>query len=95
MGKTTSLYRYTPKNSYYLKYYNPINIPMDSTDYILTIKPEYNNKPGKLAYDLYNSERLYWIFKYFNSDKINDPIFDLKEGMTIRVPTSERLFKYI
>lgn len=95
MSKQSSLYRYTPESSYYLGYYNPIQIPKDETDYILTVEPKYNHKPGRLALDLYNDERLGWIFRYFNNDIINDPIFDLKAGMKIRVPTVDKVLKYI
>ena len=95
MSNTSSLYKYTKKNSYYMSYYNPVDIPFDSSDYLYEVPAKYNNKPGRLAYDLYGDERLGWIFRYFNNDKINDPIFDLKQGMIIRLPVAERLRKYI
>jgi len=95
MSNKASLYKYTKKNSYFMGYYNPIKIPFDNTDYFLKISPIYNNKPGKLAYDLYGDERLGWIFSYFNRDKIQDPIFDLKSDMIIRVPTAGKVSKYI
>lgn len=95
MSKQSSLYRYTKESSYYLGYYSPIQIPKDETDYVLTIEPKYHHKPGRLALDLYNDERLGWIFRYFNNDVINDPIFDLEAGMKIRVPTAEKVLKYI
>ena len=91
----TSLYSKTSKNGYYMSYYNPISIPLDVSDYFLEIEPKYHNKPGRLAYDLYGSERLGWVFRLFNNTTINDPIFDLKSGMIILVPTKERLMKYL
>jgi hypothetical protein len=78
-----------------MTYYNPINIPFDGSDYYIQIEPKYHNKPGRLAYDLYGSERLGWVFRYFNNNTINDPIFDLVSGMTIIVPTRERLLQYL
>jgi hypothetical protein len=91
----TSLYAKTSNNGYYMSYYSPIDIPLDSTDYFITIDMKYHNKPGRLAYDLYGSERLGWVFRYFNNNIINDPIFDLNGGMTILVPTKERLMRYL
>lgn len=90
-----SLYAGTQVYNGFLTYYNPIEIPFDDTDYLITLTPEYNNKPGKLAYDLYGDEKLLWVFRYFNNDRIEDMIFDLKEGMTILVPTKERLLSYV
>ncbi len=94
--KNESLYMNTNQTTDFLTYYVPVKIPLnDSTDYIITISPTYHNKPGKLAYDLYGNENYRWVFRYFNNDKINDPIFDLVQGMSIIVPTTERLLRYV
>lgn len=95
MVKNNSLYKKTISGINYLSYYNPITIPFDDTDVIITIEAKYNRHPGKLAKDLYGDERLGWIFSYFNREKIQDPIFDLIEGISIRVPTKQRLTNYI
>lgn len=86
-----SLYKNTTTNGTYRGYYEPLTLSKDSSDYFIIVTSEYKYKPGKLAYDLYGSERLNWVFTYFNRDKINDPIFDLTEGLILRVPTKERL----
>lgn len=86
-----SLYKNTEINGLYRDYYKPLSLSKDSSDYYIIVTTEYRHKPGKLAYDLYGSERLNWVFTYFNRDKINDPIFDLTEGLILRVPTKERL----
>lgn len=94
--KSESLYMNTAATSDFLGYYNPVEIPLDdTTDYVITISSSYHNKPGKLSYDLYGNENYRWVFRYFNNNKINDPIFDLVEGMSIIVPTKERLLKYV
>lgn len=93
--KRSSLYYFAKKNDYYLSYYKPVDIPFDDTDYVITIDSKYNNKPGLLAKDIYGDERLGWVFSYFNREQINDIIFDLKTDMKIRIPTKERLNKYI
>lgn len=90
-----SLYSSTYQYDGFLSYYNPIDIPFDETDYYITVSPEYENKPGKLAYDMYGDARLLWVFRYFNNNKIEDMIFDLKPGMNLLVPTKSRLLNYV
>lgn len=86
-----SLYGKTKTTEYYRDYYEPINIGYDVTDMFIIVTSEYHQKPGNLANFLYGDPRLSWIFSYFNRDEISDIIFDLKEGMVLRVPTKERL----
>lgn len=90
-----SLYKKTNKNGFYMGYYEPINIPFDSTDYYIVIPTEYDLKPGGLAQKLYNDPQLMWIFSVFNRDIITDPLFDFRAGTIIRVPTKDRLLEYI
>lgn len=92
---TYNLYKRTNKTKYFMKEYSQINIPRDFSDYVITIEHKYENKPKLLAYDLYGQPSLSWVFSYFNRDIIEDPIFDLKVGMKIVVPTRERLYKYL
>lgn len=89
-----SLYSNTNTSEYYRDYYNPINIEYDDTDMFLIVTSEFNQKPGNLAHYLYGDPRLSWVFAYFNRDKISDIIFDLKEGMILRLPTKERLLSH-
>lgn len=92
---TYNLYRYTEKTKYFMKEYKDYNIPTDASDYVLLVEHKYENKPKLLAFDLYGDASLSWIFTYFNRDLIEDPIFDLKAGIKIIVPTKERLSKYL
>lgn len=94
--KSRSIYKHTGIKNGFLSYYSPINIPKNnSTDYIIVISKKYEHKPGLLAYELYGDENLKWVFRYFNNNKINDIIFDFKEGLNIVVPTKQRLMKYV
>lgn len=88
-----SLYKNTNTKGEYRDYYEPLDLTFDNSDYYIIITSEYMYKPGKLAYDLYGSERLNWVFSYFNRNKILDPIFDLTAGLIIRVPTKDRLLR--
>lgn len=74
--------------------YKPIDIPFDNSDFYFLITERYVNRPGLLSKELYDTPRLGWIFAYFNKELINDPIFDLKQGLSIRIPTKERLMQY-
>lgn len=89
-----SLYSKTNTTNYYRDYYNPITIPLSDSDIYIIVTGEYANKPCKLAYDMFGSARLSWVFGYFNPNQISDPIFDLKEGMILRIPTADRLLTY-
>ena len=89
-----SLYKNTKSSNYYRDYYNPIIIPYSDSDIYIIVTSEYANRPGKLAFDMFGSARLSWIFEYFNPNQISDPIFDLKEGMILRIPTADRLMNY-
>jgi hypothetical protein len=96
MSNRESLYKNSKRKNGYMEYYESMDIPFDNdTDYLLLIEKEYEFKPGKLALKLYGSERLTWVFSYFNRDIIQDPIFDLKSGIYIRVPTNDRLQQYL
>ena len=88
---STSLYAKTDNDGYYRDYYQPLDLGYDESDFILIVTSDYNQKPGKLAQDLYGNPRYSWVFGYFNPNQISDLIFDLKEGLILRLPTKERL----
>ena len=67
-------------------------LPKDpETDQEFVITQRYENKPGLLAYDLYGSARYNWVFAYYNRDSIHDPLVDMVEGLTITVPSADRV----
>ena len=86
-----SLYINTDSTEHYRDYYKPIELGYDDSDMFLIVTSEFHQKPGNLANHLYGDPRLSWVFSYFNRNQISDIIFDLKQGMIIRVPTKERL----
>lgn len=87
-----SMYADTQQKSGFLSHY--VNIPVVSspTDYDFEVLPIYNNRPDRLAYDLYGSPGLWWVIPRLN--QFSDLVFDLKEGMTIKVMTAERMMQY-
>ena len=84
--KKTSVYSKTKINKKYLETYQPpITINFENTRTIeLTAK--HNMRPDVLAYELYEDASLWWVFTLYNRNKIQDPIFDFKPGLKIRVP---------
>ena len=46
----------------------------------------YNNRPDLLAYDLYGSAGLWWVFAQRNPDTLIDPVFDFITGIQIYLP---------
>lgn len=93
--KRKSPYFETPIGSRFIGHYVHREIPSDDTDYDLTVGVKYNERPGLLAYDLFGTRDLFWVFIAMNRDRMTDPIFSLQSGMVITVPTRERLLALI
>ena len=68
-------------------------IPSQSDDYLYTVEPQYNHRPDLLAYDLYDDPKLWWVFAQRNYDQIEDPIYDFKPGVTIKLPKKDNVLK--
>jgi hypothetical protein len=84
----TSNYAQTGINQKYLELYNPpvTSDNLDASRRKLIIQPKYDRRPDLLAYDLYGSARLWWVFVHYNRNIIKDPIMDFTSGKTIEVP---------
>lgn len=67
------------------------SLPMNSNDTFVVIETKYDRRPDKMAHDLYGNERYYYVFLLANMDQMEDPVFDFKSGMTIRVPSRENI----
>lgn len=89
-SKPTSPYINTPIANQYINYldlWEVINIPVSANDYEYIIENKYDENPGRLAYDLYGTSRLFWIFARRNMDILIDPIGDFKAGTKIMIPS--------
>lgn len=87
----SSPYGITPQYSWRIGRYVNRKIPADSTDKEQTITAQYQYRPDKLSFSLYNTPAYYWVFMIRNIDLIRDPIWDMKSGMIIMIPTMSRL----
>jgi hypothetical protein len=66
----------------------PTMLPTENDEaYIISAK--YAERPDLLAYDLYGSTRLWWVFTLRNPDLLKDPIRDFKEGVRIILPSAD------
>ena len=82
----TSPYFNTREIADYLDILSPRTISADQDDQSYTIESTYAYRPDLLAYDLYGSPRLWWVFAQRNPDQIEDPIYDFKPGVVIQLP---------
>ena len=82
----TSPYFNTSENEVNLEILNPRTITAEDDDQSYTIERTYAYRPDLLAYDLYGSPRLWWVFAQRNPDQLEDPIYDFRPGVTIQLP---------
>ena len=89
----TSPYFTTLESAEYLGILSPREITMELDDQSYTIERTYAYRPDLLAYDLYGSPRLWWVFAQRNPNEIEDPIYDFKPGVTIQLPKPANISK--
>ncbi len=93
--KTTSPYYRTKQNKLYLELLTIRPVPAETDDFLYTIENQYENRPDLLAYDLYGTPKLWWVFVQRNMDVIKDPIFDFVPGTKIYIPKKTNLERYL
>ena len=89
--KETSPWKDTSIIEGYLSYFKIRPIPADMDDFLYTIEPQYNRRPDLLAFDLYKTSKLWWVFMQRNLDVIQDPIYDFVPGVQIYIPKNSSL----
>lgn len=83
---TSPYYRTSIVNKKFLDVMVNRPIPGDPTDVYWEITPTYNLRPDLLAFDLYQSSKLWWVFAQRNPNKLKDPLFDFVSGVYIYIP---------
>ena len=53
------------------------------------ISADVEGRPDILAYKLYGTTNLWWVFALRNPDILKDPIRDFKAGTIIKLPSAE------
>jgi len=82
-------------NSGYLDILNPRPVPVGKNDVLWEITSIYTHRPDLLAYDLYGTKDLWWVFAQRNVDVIKDPIYDFVAGTKIYLPQGQNLRKQL
>lgn len=93
--KTTSPYFKTKQNKLYLELLTIRPVPAEADDFLYTIENQYEHRPDLLAFDLYGTPKLWWVFVQRNMDTIKDPIFDFVPGTKIYIPKKSNLERYV
>jgi len=66
-------------------------IPRQVDDILFKINTTYNLRPDLLAYDLYGTAGLWWVFAQRNPNTLPDPLGDFREGVQIYLPKIDTL----
>ena len=61
-------------------------IPKDADDLLWEITETYQYRPDLLAYDLYQTSTLWWVFYQRNPNTLQAPPLDFKAGTVIYLP---------
>ena len=61
-------------------------IPRNTDDQVMLINQTYQYRPDLLAYDLYNTPDLWWVFYQRNPNTLTKPPLDFKAGTQIYLP---------
>lgn len=65
------------------------SVPMSPYDEEYVISTDTDERPDILAFKLYGSVDLWWVFALRNPDTIVDPIRDFKAGTVIMLPSRQ------
>jgi hypothetical protein len=79
------------KNGQYLDVLEIRPVPAENDDILYTIEPQYTYRPDLLAYDLYGSHRLWWVFAQRNMNVLKDPVYDFVPGTQIYLPKERNI----
>lgn len=91
----TSPWSKTEQNNMYLENLAIRPVPSEDDDVIYTIENQYHNRPDLLAYDVYGTPKLWWVFVQRNMSILHDPIYDFTAGTQIYLPKKSNLETYL
>jgi len=66
-------------------------VPEEGDDVLYEIQSQYHQRPDLLAYDMYGTPKLWWVFAQRNMDLLKDPVYDFRSGLSIYVPKGSKL----
>jgi hypothetical protein len=83
---STSPYFTTGYSQFFLDVMTNRPIPKENDDRLFKINVTYQYRPDMLAYDLYDTPNLWWVFYQRNPNTLTAPPLDFKAGTTIYLP---------
>ena len=84
--ESTSSYYTTGYTQFYLDVMTNRPIPKEPDDLLWQITEVYQYRPDLLAYDLYQTSTLWWVFYQRNPNTLQAPPLDFKAGTVIYLP---------
>lgn len=87
----TSPYAQTPLNGEYLDVMVNRSIPKYADDIEFVINETYNLRPDLLAFDMYGTPNLWWVFAQRNPNALADPLMSFTTGTKIYLPKKSTL----
>lgn len=85
----------TPQTDFNLEILKIRPVPAEKSDVRYVIESQYRHRPDLLAYDLYGSAKLWWVFIQRNMDILQDPVYDFEPGTAIFLPKKSNLEKFL
>lgn len=82
----TSPYYTTGYSQFFLDTMTNRPIPREVDDTIMVLNQTYQYRPDLLAYDLYGTPTLWWVFYQRNPNTLTAPPLDFKAGVRIYLP---------
>ena len=83
---STSPYFTTGYSQFFLDVMENRSIPKEADDTLMLINQTYQYRPDLLAYDLYSTPHLWWVFYQRNPNTLTAPPLDFKAGVQIYLP---------
>jgi hypothetical protein len=83
---STSPYYQTGYSQFFLDTMVNRPIPKEDDDLTFTINQTYQYRPDMLAYDLYQTSTLWWVFYQRNPNTLQAPPLDFTVGKVIYLP---------
>lgn len=82
----TSPYYLTPYTQFFLDTMVNRPIPKENDDILFSINLTYQYRPDLLAFDLYGTPTLWWVFYQRNPNTLTAPPLDFAVGTRIYLP---------
>jgi alpha-L-fucosidase len=82
----TSPYYLTPYSQFFLDVMVNRPIPKQNDDILFSINLTYQYRPDLLAFDLYGTPTLWWVFYQRNPNTLTAPPLDFAVGTRIYLP---------